>query len=108
MSQFTVVSWNCRRATADSPLWDYLLELDPTVALLQEVGGLSAKTLDRFAVELRLAAGRTGSGQEWSRLEARHVLRLHTSWTLADRAPEDGGMGPRRRALCSPEPRANQ
>ena len=32
--QFTVVSWNCRRATAGSPLWDYLLELDPDVALL--------------------------------------------------------------------------
>ena len=40
MSKLTVVSWNCHRATADSHLWDYFLELDPDVALLQEVGGL--------------------------------------------------------------------
>jgi hypothetical protein len=66
MPPFTVVSWNCRRATADSTLWDYLLELDPTVALLQEVGGLPSWVLDRFAFDLRPAVGRAGSLQRFS------------------------------------------
>jgi hypothetical protein len=36
--QFRVISWNCKRALANSRVWDYLLDLDPTIALLQEVG----------------------------------------------------------------------
>ncbi len=66
MSQFTVVSWNCRRATADSPLWDYLLELDPTVAVLQEVGGLPPEVMSRYSCDLRPAAGKTGNPQKFS------------------------------------------
>ena len=58
--QFTVVSWNCRRATAGSPLWDYLLELDPDVALLQEVGGVSPAVRERYACDLVPAAWKHG------------------------------------------------
>jgi hypothetical protein len=47
-------------------LWDYLLELDPTVVLLQEVGGLPAKVTDRFAFDLRAAAGKAGSPQKFN------------------------------------------
>jgi exonuclease III len=65
MSQLKVVSWNCWRATADSPAWDYLLELDPSVALLQEVRSLPPKILDRFACDVRPAAGKTGAPQRF-------------------------------------------
>ena len=66
MSRFTVVSWNCRRAAADSPLWEYLLELDPTVCLLQEVGGLPPWVSDQFAFDLRPAVGKAGSPQRFN------------------------------------------
>ena len=65
MPQVTVVSWNCRRATASSPLWEYLLEIDPAVVLLQEVGGLPPKFRDRFAVDLQRATGRAGAPQRF-------------------------------------------
>jgi exonuclease III len=48
MRDFIVVSWNCRRATAGSRLWEYLLDLDPSVALLQEVGELSPAVAERY------------------------------------------------------------
>ena len=35
-----VVTWNCRRANYDSGVWEYLLELAPDIALLQEVSGI--------------------------------------------------------------------
>ena len=59
--EMTVVSWNCQKACAGDPLWVYLLELDPDVALLQEVGELPKAVLDRFDCELQRAAGKNGS-----------------------------------------------
>jgi exonuclease III len=35
-----IVTWNCRRAKANSSLWSYFEELSPDVAVLQEVGGI--------------------------------------------------------------------
>ena len=32
---FRVVSWNMRRAPQSSKAWEYLLELEPDIALLQ-------------------------------------------------------------------------
>jgi hypothetical protein len=37
---FRVITWNCRRASLNSGLWDYLLEIDPDVALLQDFGSI--------------------------------------------------------------------
>lgn len=37
---FRVVTWNCRRASSKSRAWDYLLELNPDVALLQDFGNI--------------------------------------------------------------------
>lgn len=36
MPRFRVVTWNCRSASRTSGLWDYLLELAPDVAILQD------------------------------------------------------------------------
>ena len=47
--QFRIVAWNCRRASRSSKAWDYLLELDPDVVLLQEVGGIPDHVASVFA-----------------------------------------------------------
>jgi hypothetical protein len=64
--QYIVVSWNCQRATADSHVWDYLLELDPAVAMLQEVGVVAPKVLDRFTSVQQPATRKTGAPQKFS------------------------------------------
>jgi len=46
---FRVVTWNCRRASSRSPAWDYLLELDPDLALLQEIGSLPDHVSEQYA-----------------------------------------------------------
>lgn len=59
---FCMVTWNCHGAWAPSPLWDYLLELDPDVALLQEVGELPSAARDRYdCILLRAAGGKKGT-----------------------------------------------
>lgn len=41
MSQpLKVVTWNLHNACASSGAWNYLLELDPDIALLQETGAI--------------------------------------------------------------------
>jgi exonuclease III len=45
---FRVITWNCRRASLTSGLWDYLLELDPDVALLQDYGTLPERVKDVY------------------------------------------------------------
>ncbi len=59
---FRVVTWNCRCATAENRrLWDYLLKLDPDIALLQEVGGFPDSIRSRFACDSDYAMGKSGS-----------------------------------------------
>lgn len=72
-----IVTWNCRRASATHAAWDYLHELAPDIAMLQEVTGVPewvrstydirfARTLTRLDQPQRfqsalLARGRIGS-----------------------------------------------
>ena len=56
-----VVTWNCRRAAAQHPLWDYLIELSPDVAMLQEVGAIPEHLLASF--DTRLGTPRTRGGR---------------------------------------------
>lgn len=60
-AQHRIVTWNCNHAQATSDLWNYLLELDPDLALLQEVGSLP-ETLAR-TYDIRLASPRKQNGQ---------------------------------------------
>ena len=48
-----IVTWNCRRAGATHSAWDYLRELAPDVALLQEVTGIPQWV--RSVYDIRLA-----------------------------------------------------
>ena len=43
-----VITWNCRKASTTSKLWDYLLELDPDVALLQDFGTIPERVLQVY------------------------------------------------------------
>lgn len=40
MLNLTVMTWNVRRARSKSHLWEIFREVDPDVAMLQEVGEL--------------------------------------------------------------------
>jgi exonuclease III len=45
---FRIVTWNCRHASLTSGLWDYLLELDPDVALLQDFGAIPDRVMQHY------------------------------------------------------------
>jgi endonuclease/exonuclease/phosphatase family metal-dependent hydrolase len=60
-----IVSWNMRRATTASPAWQYFRELNPDVALLQEVGGLP-RTLTQYHVAKDFAARKQSGRQKFS------------------------------------------
>src|SRR5262245_23802138 len=57
---FRVMSWNCRRATAVSPAWDYFLDINPDLALLQEVAAIPARVSEQFASTLVPATSKGG------------------------------------------------
>ena len=44
-----VVTWNLHRASAASGAWHYLLELDPDIALLQEVNSVPPEVTREYA-----------------------------------------------------------
>jgi len=57
---FRVVAWNCRRASRTSHAWDYLLELDPDVALLQDFGKIPASVSQVYSSTEDAAVIETG------------------------------------------------
>lgn len=61
-----VVSWNVRRATESSEVWPALLELDPDIALLQEIGDFSSHFRENFNGLSKRAIGETGLPQRFS------------------------------------------
>lgn len=63
-----IVSWNCRRASAKSGVWDYLQELAPDVALLQEVCGIPAPMTDTWSILESRPIRRTGIPQAFSNI----------------------------------------
>jgi exonuclease III len=50
-----VITWNCRNAKSESALWDYFLELNPDVALLQDFRTIPERVL-RLYVHAQNAA----------------------------------------------------
>jgi hypothetical protein len=58
-----VVTWNCRNALAKSGVWDYLLELDPDVAFLQEVRGIPKSAQCPYSLIQRYTVGPTGAAR---------------------------------------------
>jgi endonuclease/exonuclease/phosphatase family metal-dependent hydrolase len=62
-----IITWNCWRASAGrSALWDYFTELDPDVALLQEVMSVPASVLARYSCQMERAVTKEGTPQRFS------------------------------------------
>ncbi len=61
-----VVTWNCRKASARSGVWDYLLELAPDLVLLQEVRGMPKHVESRYAAVQQYPVRKNGSPQQFT------------------------------------------
>ena len=64
-TQYRVITWNCRRAKATSAVWDYLLDLAPDVALLQEIGELPERVAHHYDSRLVHPRKKTGGDQRF-------------------------------------------
>lgn len=64
--QARVMTWNCARATAASYLWDYFEELDPDVAVLQEVSSIPPTIAQKYDVRTRREVNKEGKEQRTS------------------------------------------
>ena len=60
-----VLTWNVRRATSQSLVWEMLLDIAPDIALLQEVGGFTKKIQDQYEICFQTAIGKTGRPQKF-------------------------------------------
>lgn len=85
-----VIVWNCHGAGSASEVWDYLLELDPEVALLQEVRSLPAKIQSRYEWRGHSATRQDGASQRFQtgilarRFGERIALRGPESWVNSE------------------------
>ena len=61
-----LITWNVRIAGKESPLWKLFLELQPDIALLQEIGSIPENVNKTFNVLSKLAARKTGTPQKFS------------------------------------------
>jgi len=61
-----IITWNIRRATKDSLVWDLILELKPDIALLQEVGSIPDKVNSVFEVISGVPVSKTGKFQKFT------------------------------------------
>jgi exonuclease III len=62
-----ICTWNVRHASKDSnDLWDYFLEIDADVALLQEVGTIPPSVASRYSHLQRKALRKNGQPQTFS------------------------------------------
>ena len=82
-----IVSWNCRRASAKHALWEYVEELAPDIAVLQEVRSLPARVLDAYDVKLARPITRKGNAQRFQsallvrgRIGEPVVLKAELEW----------------------------
>lgn len=64
-AQLRILTWNCRRAKQSSPVWDYLRELAPDVALLQEVSSVPSSIEGEFDVRHKRAGTNVGAPQRF-------------------------------------------
>jgi exonuclease III len=60
-----IVTWNVHGARKDSPLWEFLSELNPDVLLLQEIGSMPNSLLDSFDHYSRPAVSKAGVPQRF-------------------------------------------
>lgn len=61
-----VITWNVHGAKKVSPVWKLLLDLQPDIVLLQEIGNIPEEIHNIFEVLSRQAVGKTGRPQRFS------------------------------------------
>lgn len=61
-----LISWNMRRATRQSAAWAYLRQLEPEIAVLQEVGGVPEEIGQAYAVSTATPRTKHGKPQRFS------------------------------------------
>jgi len=61
-----IITWNIHGAKKESGVWKLLLQLQPDLILLQEVGGIPEEIKEIFNVLSRVAIYKTGSPQKFS------------------------------------------
>ena len=96
---FRVVTWNLRYGKVSSLTWDYLLELDPDIALLQEAGMLPEKISSRFSQSASLAIKKDNTPQRFytailvkGRVGAPISLAAPTEWMAKELQRFDGNV----------------
>lgn len=60
-----IITWNLRRATKSSTSWKILLDLDPDVALLQDVSSIPDEIRKQFDIKFRNAITKTRNQQKF-------------------------------------------
>lgn len=60
-----VLTWNCHRASAENRLWDFVRDLAPDIALLQEVAGVPSDLTDTYQVATATPLARDGRPQRF-------------------------------------------
>lgn len=60
-----VITWNIRRAKETSNAWRILADLNPDVALLQEVLSIPKNIKELFDIKFHKAVGKTGKSQKF-------------------------------------------
>ena len=61
-----VMTWNIHGANENSGVWGFLLDSQPDIVLLQEVGGIPEEIYKFFNVLLKTAITKTGKAQRFS------------------------------------------
>ncbi|MDP2638419.1 MAG: hypothetical protein Q8P26_05145 [Candidatus Levybacteria bacterium] len=61
-----IITWNIKGATKTSAVWKILTDLNPDIALLQEVGGIPEEIKREFNVLSKVAIQKTGKPQKFS------------------------------------------
>ena len=81
-----ICCWNTRRATCDSAAkWEYLREIRPDVALLQEVSSIPTTIEEEYSAQLLPARAKTGRDQAFGtavlvRGNILNSIELFTQW----------------------------
>ena len=88
-----------RRATADSPAWQILSDLDPDIMLLQEVGAVPEEVLKAFSVVANHPRTKNGKPQKFQSvvlsrfpLEASPTLGSELDWVNEEREHYSGNI----------------
>jgi exonuclease III len=80
-----ICSWNVRRASRKSSVWNYLSEMDPDIALLQEVGSIPESLAARYRAVSRHPITKNGTPQRFktailARGDLTEAIQLNSNW----------------------------